>query len=274
MSSLNQFVEQSNNITLSQSRDDIIKQIKSAPILMRYLPSIDAFAEYQYKGRIDKKKSICNLLKGISDDTLFSFVEIRGNGACLYNSILVGLIIQNKGVSVMHLLTDLEPHNEISLLNEYNQQIINFMETNYWQINSALEPFGQQYLSKQFDIPLTELTDIKLYGFSKSLSESIQNFQQLGNLLANLFNIVIVLFEGQINASTLDNVTCICITPEQIIDKNIVKNNIQSGIWQVIYLINTSTHYNLVLPHTTDYNLIITEANVFFDKIIDKIRFA
>lgn len=280
MSNLDQYFDQSNNITLTQTRDDIINQIKSAPILMKYFPSIEEFAEYNFKGRIDKKNSLSNLLNSLSNSesasTNFAFIEIRGNGACLYNSVLSGLMIQNKGASIKHLLTELVPHDSIALTNQYNAQIINFMLTNYWQIDSALEPFGQQYLVKQFALPLTELSDIALYGFTKSLSEPVQNFQQLGSLISNLFNVVIVLFETQINLSTdhtNDNIECICITPEQITDKKVIQFNISTGLWRVIYVINTSTHYNLVLPHMAETNLLINEANVFFNRIINKIRF-
>lgn len=275
MSNLDQFFDQSNNITLALTREDIIKQIKSAPILMKYLNSTDAFAEYQYKGRVDKKHSLSQLLNNITNDnTSYSFIEIRGNGSCLYNTVLTSLMIQNKGTSVRHLLNDLQPHEEIALTNPYNQQIINFMETNYWQVDAALEPFGKKYLSEQFAIPPNELEDIALYGFTKALCEPIQNFQQLGNLLANLFNVVIVLFEGQINGETTDNLECICIAPEQIVDKNTIKHRISTNMWRVVYVINTSTHYNLAIPHISDSNLLINEFNLFFNKIIDKVRFA
>jgi hypothetical protein len=279
MSSIDQYFNDSNNISMSFDKESIIQQLKSNSILMKYLPDLDTFAEYNYKGRIDKKQSLHNKLSSIGSIKnqlySYSFVEIRGNGACLYNSVLVGIMLQNKGVTINNLLNELVPHDEIPISNPYNKQIIDFIVGNYFLIDSALEPFGKKYLETQFGLEFSpdDTMDIALYGFTKSLLEPVQNFQQLGGLVSSLFNVVIVLFQCQINAEINDNVELNCITPNKTNNLDIIKNNLQTNLWQVVYVINTSTHYNLVLPHSDINNLLLNESKVFFNQICDKLRF-
>jgi hypothetical protein len=278
MSSLDQYFNESNNISMSFDRESIMQQLKSNPILMRYLSDLNVFAEYNYKGRIDKKHSLIDKISKISLNTKhaysFSFVEIRGNGACLYNSVLVSIMFQNKGTTNNLLSNELIPHDEISIANPYNKQIIDFIISNYFLIDSALEPFGKKYLQKEFGHEfIDDSTDIALYGFTKSLSEPVQNFQQLGGLVSNLFNVVIVLFQCEINGEATDNVELICITPDKTNNPNLIKHNLQTNLWQVVYVINTSTHYNVVMPHSDPNNLLLNESKTFFNQICDKLRF-
>jgi hypothetical protein len=217
MSSLEQYFNNSNNISMSFDKESIIQQLKSNSILMRYLPDLNAFAEYNYKELIDKKYSLLYKLGGICKIPYsYSFVEIRGNGACLYNSIIVSIMLQNKRLTNSLLTNELIPHDDISIENPHNKQIINFIIGNYFLIDSALEPFGKKYLQKEFGLEFVDDSiDIALYGFTKSLYEPVQNFQQLGSLVSNLFNVVIVLFQCEINGDIRDNTELICTTPDK-----------------------------------------------------------
>jgi hypothetical protein len=255
-------------------KNTIIDDIRSLPILMRYLPTIESYATYYYKYNIDKKNSLQKLLMSI-EETNFTFIEIRGNGACLYNSILVSLLLQNKGLTVNHLNTELN-EELLTLDNIYNKEIIDNIITNYFVVDSMLESFGKQYLIKEFGLcPNDDSSiDISLYNFTKSLTEPIQNFQQLGLLIANLFNIVIILFDTEINGSITDRLDYVCITPEKCTDINIIKEKLHNNTWDITYIINLSTHYNLLIPYSDNNILLKNEGKIFFNKICNKLRFA
>ena len=301
---LDKYFDQSNNLTNGSfshngtdridNTDVIIQQLRSYPILMKFLPTIGAYTEYCYKGRSDKKESFDRLLNSVNNlpqfnekndnkQTNYAFIEIRGNGACLYNSIIASLLLQKRGLTINHLTHELVPYDSIDVENIYNKQITNNIVTNYFVVSSMLEDFGKQYLTKQFGFTNSEeVGDIALYGFTKSLNEPIQNFQQLGTLISNLFNVVIVLLSGEINAGIDDKLEYVCIAPQQCTNITTIKQNLESNIWHVSYIINTSVHYNLVFPYTDltqikqikqTQLLLHNESKMLFSKLCDIIRF-
>lgn len=251
--------------------NSIDASIRSMPTLMRYFPSLHTYAMYRYTGNVYKLNSLVNLFNSITDcDMLFSFIEIRGNGACLYNAVITCIMLHQMGVSVGHLLCELQPHDDIPLTNSYNQKVIEYIDASYWIVNSGLESYGIELLSSLIGPDFGEITD---YEFTKSLNESIQNFQQLGGLLARIFDIVIISLNFNINGNTSDSLSYTCVTPNRSSDIDEIKHHVLEKRWKVIYLVNMSTHYNVVIPHMSDSNLLMNEFNLFFNRIAHLLTF-
>jgi hypothetical protein len=209
------------------------------------ISNINNIGLYYYCENYQKKEMLIKLLSNISNGVDFKLIIVRGDGLCLLNSVCSSLY------NIIHNDQDQYQDN----VNDYCQNTTQIINKNFQNITNQL-------VSKMN----TTVENAYFYHNLLPVQENYQ-FAQLGQVLSTVLNTVIVSIEIIEN-----DVAIIGVFPngeslhfDSSISLEQIRDNVNTGIWRVVFVLSLGRHYNSLIPILHSDN---TQSHIGFFNLI------
>jgi hypothetical protein len=212
------------------------------------ISSINNIGLYYYCENYQKKEMLIKLLFNISKGVDLSLVIVKGDGLCLLNSVCSSLY------NIIHNDQD-----------QYQDNVNNYCQNTTHLINKNFQNITNQLVSKMN-------TTIENAYFHSNLLPVQENYQfaQLGQILSTVLDTVVVSIEIIEN-----DIAIIGVFPngeslhfDSSISLEQIRDNVNTGIWRVVFVLSLGRHYNSLIPLLQSNN--ISQSHIDFFNLIYK----
>jgi hypothetical protein len=269
------------------------------PTLQNILTSADEYVRFQFPVNAPKRQSLLTALGSILGATPCLITTVRGNGLCALNATSMSLFcMMPQNNSYEKLMEQTRPyHNRVddtSLfmphdfkfnidLYDYCIDILRRVDNDFSNVTRALVETKAQEMSRRSNDRVTPdyVRTIMKDNFdweSKLIERDIWPLEQIGQIISSNIGCVIITIEIENNSQMTVRYSGIfpggefytSIDKKRQELKENIKTRIVSGDWKVVFNINLGTHYNSILPRSSDN---ITRSHIdLFLRIIDRIN--
>jgi hypothetical protein len=249
---------------------------QSKPVIQSLFTNLENTCNYYHPNNPRLNQSFNDLIKPYFGDCMM--ITVRGNGACLLNAFCTGNFI--KRLTIPELLAHTapahnksEPAEQIVYDNIFNLSISDLCKYTYGRTSSNFEALTNTILRSQFDkmyplpvqpssstasaavaqaeVPFVLSEQMSLNDFHPSLeSSSIHTFKQLGQIMSTISeDTVIISVDISPDRQRIEFNGLYPKEEREKVSREDIYKLISNGIWNVVFVINTSgRHYNSFIP--------------------------